>query len=54
MNLNRQLAIGVLAAITCSGCGDTSELQPSSATLTDRTTIYIHIDGFLKSKSGAT
>lgn len=54
MNHNRWLAIGVLAAFTSAGCGGTSEPRHSNATSTDVITINVHIDGFKKSKSGAT
>jgi len=56
MNRRYFIAFGILATSTFAGCGRTTESdsQQSNSRLASMTTVNIHIDGFKKSKSGAT
>ena len=52
MNRRHFFAFGILAASLFAGCDRTTEPRPSGSVA--MTTVDIHIDGFKKSKSGAT
>jgi len=56
MNRYHFIAFGILAASTFAGCerNTESDAHHPSSTLAAMTTVKIHIDGFKKSKSGAT
>jgi hypothetical protein len=56
MNRHHFVAFGILAASTFAGCNRTTDSDPqqSNSNSDAMTTVNIHVDGFRKSRSGAT
>ena len=56
MNRHRGITLGILIALLSGGCNEglDSTLPSSRSTLTTIHTVQIHINGFQKSRSGAT